>query len=425
MIGIRLRALATAAGVSCVGWATGALAGTPEDVQAALQRLQQQTESQAAELARQRQLLTDQRAKLEQQQQEIDQLRQLSDPAMRTARGTGVAPVETSGTIQIPVAETDPSSVGRVGEAPPEAPPVAIASVPQEAGVLTPRGKLVLEPQIDFTHGSTNRLVFRGVEIVTGIQIGLIEASDADRNAFEAAIDARYGLTNRIELELRAPYVYRYDRITTLAQRDQTITLSESLRGHGVGDVEVAGRYQVNSGAGGLPIFIAGLRVKSDTGTNPYTIQRDQYGVAEKLATGSGFWGVETSLNMLYPSDPAVIYAGISYLNQLPRTFDTVVDGALLGRVKPGASYTANMGFGFALNPRFSFSLGYKHTFIARTKLELGGTVQRSQSLQVGAFTLGWAFALTPRLTITNTYNIGTTRDAPDMEVMLRIPYRF
>ncbi|MDE2488996.1 MAG: transporter [Alphaproteobacteria bacterium] len=415
MGGIKLRALATAAGLSVMGWSHAALAAEPDEVQSAISRLQQQVADQAAQLAR--------------QQKEIERLRRMSDSAMTTARGTGLGPGAPEGApAPITLAPPTPPEGGPVGEAPPEPSPtqkVTIAAAPEGVGVLTPKGHFVVEPQIELTHGSSNRLVFRGVEIVTGVQIGVIEASDADNNTAAPAVDLRYGLTNRLELEARLPYVMRYDRVTTLAQRDQTVTLTESVRGSHFGDIEAAARYQINSGSGAWPIFIAGLRLKSNTGSDPYTIQRDQFGVATKLATGSGFWGVESSLDALYPTDPAVLYGGVHVLNQAPRSFDQIVDGALLGRVKPGVSVTADAGFGFALNPRFSFSLGYKHTFIAPTKLELGGTVQRSQSLQAGSFTFGWAFVISPHITISNNFEVGATRDAPDIDIMFRIPIRF
>ena len=38
---------------------------------------------------------------------------------------------------------------------------------------------------------------------VTGVQIGVIEASDADRDTFATTFALRYGLTNRLEVEAR------------------------------------------------------------------------------------------------------------------------------------------------------------------------------------------------------------------------------
>ncbi|MDB5447141.1 MAG: hypothetical protein JWQ97_2458, partial [Phenylobacterium sp.] len=381
---------------------------------------------QAQQLSDQERQLLEQRQRMERQDAEIEHLHAITEATLATARGTGV-PAAGLAPPPIQLAQASPVVGGPVGEPPPseQAPKVVIASVPEFQGVLTPRGHLTLEPQIDYEHGSSNRLVFRGIEIVTGIQIGVIDASNADRNAASAALDVRYGLTTRLELEARLPYLYRADRVSTLSQRDQSLTQTNTLYGSGIGDVELSARYQLNSGQGDWPILIGGLRVKSDTGTSPFTIDRDEFGAATKLATGSGFWGLEGSLSFLYPTDPVVLFGGISYLDQFSKNIDKTVGQVHIGRVRPGGSITANAGFGFAVNPRFSFSLGYKHTYIFATQSDLGGTEQTSTSLQSGQFSVGWSFAFTDRIVLTNTYSIGTTRDAPDMEVMFRLPIRF
>lgn len=440
----RHKLLAAAAAVAiATSWGAVAEAATsPEEVSAVLAQMQRQLTDQEQRLETQEKLLSAQKARIAEQDAQIAQLRALTDVALSTARGAGSpgvatpavavvaepgAPISTA-PPPIQLAQASPvmgSPPAPVGEAPPQQERVVVASVPEGQGVLTPRGHFYVEPQFDYTHGSTNRLVFRGIVLVNAIQIGLIDASNADRNALSLAIDAKYGLTNRIEVEARVPYVWRVDRTLTLSQQDKTITQEMNLRGSDLGDVEFSGRYQLNSGEGAWPIFIAGARVKSDTGTNPYTIDRDEFGVATKLATGSGFWGLEGSLTFLYPSDPVVIFGGISYFDQFAKDINKEIDGVLVGRVNPGDSISANAGFGFALNPKFSFSLGYKHTYIFSTSTALGDTIQHSDSLQVGQFNFGWSFQISDRITITNNYSIGTTRDAPDMEVVFRLPIRF
>ena len=85
-------------------------------------------------------------------------------------------------------------------------------ALPEFMGVLTGPGHWVVEPQFEYEHASTNELVFRGVQIVPGLQIGLIDATTADRNTLSAALDVRTGVTNRFELEVRVPYVFRHDQ---------------------------------------------------------------------------------------------------------------------------------------------------------------------------------------------------------------------
>lgn len=319
--------------------------------------------------------------------------------------------------------------------APAGAPPVAapqmearreqLAAIPEGIAVLSRPGKLALDLSTEYTRSSANRLVFRGIEIVPGVQIGVIEANEADRDTGVASFAAKYGVTSRLEVEIRVPYVWRSDTVTTVQQRDEAVTRTIDLSGDGIGDVEGSIRYQINGGERGRPIFIAALRAKSDTGEGPFEIPRDEFGIATHLATGSGFWGIEPSVSFIYPSDPAVIYGSLSYFAHLPRDIDKTEADILIGRVDPGDAIGMAIGFGFSLNPKFSFSLGYKHNYIRPTESELNDTVERSDSLQVGALQFGMSYLLTERFSLNGNFEFGVTEDAPDMRFILRVPIVF
>lgn len=300
-----------------------------------------------------------------------------------------------------------------------------LAAIPEGIAVLSQPGRLSLDLSGEYTRSSANRLVFRGIEIVPGVQIGVIEANEADRDTLATTATARYGVTSRLEVEVRAPYVWRNDTITTVQQRDEAVTRTIDLKGDGVGDVEAAARYQINGGRNGWPIFIGALKVKSDTGEGPFDIPRDEFGVATRLATGSGFWGVEPSISFLYPSDPAVIFGNLSYFAHLPRDIDQQEGEILIGRVDPGDAIGASIGFGFSLNPRFSFSLGYKHSYIFPTSTELNDITEDSDELQVGALLFGLSYLLNDRFSLNGNFEFGVTEDAPDMRFVLRVPVAF
>lgn len=329
-------------------------------------------------------------------------------------------------------AQSAPASAppGQVGQAPPAAPPgellrEQVAAIPEGIAVLSRPGKLSIDTSAEYTRSSANRLVFRGIEIVPGIQIGVIEANEADRDTLAANFALRYGITRRLEAEVRASYIRRDDVITTVQQRDEAVTRTIDLEGDGLGDVEASLRYQINGGERGRPIFIAGLRVKSDTGEGPFDIPRDEFGVASRLATGSGFWGVEPSISLLYPTDPAVIFASLGYFAHLPRDVNRQEGEVLIGEVDPGDAINLSVGFGFSLNPRFSYSLGYKHSYIRPTSSQLNDIVEKSDELQVGALTFGMSFQFTERLSLNGNFEFGVTEDAPDMRFVLRIPWTF
>jgi hypothetical protein len=368
---------------------------------------------------------------IEAQQQELRLLRQERDSVLEAIRA-GAAPglrrdPHISALDQVPNAITERPSVApvAVGERPLSTDDAELAALPPGMGVLTPRGRFIVDPSVEYVRTSNNRLVFRGVEIVPGVQLGVIEASDAARDTGVVTLSTRYGLTNRLEVEARVPYVGRHDRVTTLAQRDQAVTQNKILEGQDIGDVEFAARYQINTGQDGLPIFVATSRVKPPTGTGPYDVDYDEFGVATSLPTGSGFWGAEAGMTMLYPSDPAIIFGGITYLHNFPRDINRQVGGVFVGRVEPGDSIGASLGFGLSLNPRFSVSFGYSHNYIFETKSELGTTQQSSQPLQAGSLLMGWSFRLNDRITLNNSFEFGVTSDAPDMRVVVRAPFRF
>jgi len=390
---------------ACPAWA-----GEPEKLAEQMQRLE-------TELQAQRDLIRQQQAQIDQQREEIGALKLSLE--LRDIRGAGLAQATTS------QPQTRPLPNQPVGEGP-QQPALAeraeIQAIPRDLGVLTPAGQLVFDPSVEYTRSSTSRLVFRGIELIPGIQIGLIEASDADRDTVSANAALRYGITSRLEVEASLPYIYRHDRVEVVQQRDEQIVRNIGLRGDGIGDAQLTVRYQLNKVRPLKPIWVASLRVKTDTGKGPFEIPFDEFGVATGLSTGSGFWGVEPGISFLLPSDPVVIYGGLSYFWHMERDIDRDIGDAHIGRVDPGDSLTANIGFGFALNPRFSYSLGYRHNYIFPTRSEIGDTVQHSPRLHVGQLNLGLSYRLTRTQAINLGFEFGVTEDAPDVSITLRSP---
>lgn len=393
-------------------------AQAPAEIVAKLNALEAEIKAQRERLARQDALIAEQQRQLEMMKFSLE------NTTLSDIRGAGVA--QAAPTRQ-PAVLSGPDLPDRpVGEAPP-APEVRaeVQAIPQEQGVLTPEGYLVFDPSLEYTRSSTNRLVFRGIELIPGIQIGLIEATDADRDTLVGTAAIRYGITNRLEVEARLPYLYRNDRIEVVQQRDEGIVRQIRLREQDFGDAEFSFRYQLNRPRPLKPIWVASLRVKSDTGIGPFDIDYDEFGVATGLATGSGFWAFQPGMNFLLPSDPVVLYGGLSYLYHMPRDINKTVGDAFIGRVDPGDAISANVGFGFALNPRFSFSWGYRHNYIFPSKTEIGDTVERSNRLQVGSMNFGMSYRFTERQTVNLGFEFGVTEDAPDVSITLRMPFGF
>ncbi len=375
----------------------------------ALQRRLEQTEQRLRELA--------QRVAAEQQQLDADRraleaYRRGSDSELSQAVGKGTAQGAGQPTP--------------VGEAPsqPDA-PAATAQIFEEPTALTPRGKLVLEPDVQYVHSTNNQVALVGYTVLPALTIGLIDVQRIESNLTDYSLTARYGLTSRWELEVKAPYITANTTTETrpLATASETNSYFDSS-GSGLGDVEVAMRTQLNHFHGDNAVWIASLRYKTHTGTNVFEEPIDpNTGLQTRLATGSGFDAVQPGVTVLFPSDPAVFFGGVAYTYSFAREV-----GHGYGRVDPGGILDLTMGMGLALNEHASFSVGYQHSVVNQTTqptAAVGLALTRVGTLQLGTLRFGVAYRLTDRFSVNTTIGIGVTRDTPDLEATLRLPYRF
>jgi hypothetical protein len=329
---------------------------------------------------------------------------------------------------------------GAVGQAPrSDSSPPEVAPLFDQPGVLTPRGKYVLEPSVQFGYSSNNRVALVGYTVIPALLIGLVDVREVRRNTLTGALALRTGLTNRLEVELRAPYVYRSDsavsrELFTGTSTDHVFDTS----GKGIGDVELATRYQLNQGAAGA-YYVAGLRFKSRTGRDPFSVVTDCVtrcvgenvtgtGLPLSLPTGSGFYSLQPSLTWLFASDPAVFFGSVSYLHNFKRSnvSRTVLAGEqeFLGDIKPGDILGFNFGMGLAINEKASLSLGYDHSSIART-FQGGVPAPGSVRTQLGTLLVGYSYRLSNRYTVNVSVGAGLTRDTPDTTLSVRLPITF
>lgn len=393
--------------------------GTADDISARFEAQIRQIEALKRELARQEAALFDLK-------REVDLER----------RGRGVAP--TAGPERaVQVAQAQPAQpVGQAPEAPDR--PPEVAPIFEQPGVLTPPGKWIFEPSLQYSYSSSDRIALVGYTVIPAILIGLIDVRNVKSNSLTGTLALRRGLTNRFELEARVPYVYRFDNtrgreIFTGSAGDDIFT---DVDGRGIGDVELIGRYQLNDGGGDSPYYIASLRFKSRTGKDPFEVRSSFLAdgariaaVQEELPTGSGFYSLTPGLTVLIPSDPAVFFGGISYQYSFKRSGvkPNVVPAeaaAVYDEIQPGGVFGFNFGMGLALNERSSFSIGYDHLSVGPTKARLdSGERVPGVRVQLGTLLLGYSYKIDNSQTLNLSLGVGVTRDTPDVQLTLRMPF--
>jgi hypothetical protein len=376
---------------------------------AALERRLKQTEQALRELTEKTVILQQQ---VDADHRALDAYRKKSDAALEQSAGRGPAPGEPT---------------GPVGEAPeqPNTPP-ATAQIFNEPTALTPRGKLVVEPSVQYIHSTNNEVALVGYTVLPAITIGLINIQRVELDTENYALTARYGITPRIEFDLKAPYVTSSQSTETrpLATASTADTFFNAS-GSGVGDVSAALRAQLNHFRGDNVVWIASLQYKSDTGHSVFQEPIDaNTGLQTGLATGSGFNAIQPGITWLFPSDPAVFFGGVAYTHSFSRNV-----GHGYGDVNPGGILDLNVGMGLAINERASFSFGYQQSIVHQTTQEdsqaQGYALARTGTLQLGTLRLGVSYLLTERFNLNFTLGFGVTRDAPDLELTVRLPMIF
>ena len=318
--------------------------------------------------------------------------------------------------------------------------PPKVAPLFEQPGVLTPRDTYVLEPTVQYAYSSSNRIAFAGYTIIPTVFPGLVDVREVRRNSTTASLTARRGITNRFEVEVRVPYVYRSD---ALSSRDtlsgSAVDRSFEVSGRKIGDIELAARYQFNEGNLTTPYFVGGLRFKSRTGRDPFEVVTDCVtrcagpgaggtGLPLDLPTGSGFYALEPNLAWFMPSGSATFFGTFSYMHNFKRdkVSHTILNGEreALGDITPPDSFGFNIGMGFALNDLASVSVGYDHISIGRARLN-HQTVPNSLRTQLGTVMAGFSYRLDRQRTLNVSIGAGVTPEAPDVGVMLRVPFAF
>jgi hypothetical protein len=409
--------------LALVGASVAAQPAPAEDDGVALNQLRKRIDEQTRRLDALKRSLAEQEANLEAMRRSLD------SEALRGVRGgsgTAAPPQQQMAQAPAPVGQA-PEDSGRRPE---------VAPIFEQPGVLTQKGKYVLEPSLQYAYSSSNRVALVGYTIIPAILVGVIDIREVRRTTLTGALTGRFGLSNRFELEAKIPYVYRSDSGVgrEFLQGAATNSTVFDSTGKGLGDIELTGRYQFNDGGMDRPYYIGSLRFKTRTGKDPFEVMTSKTvvgfrndGIQTELPTGSGFYGLQPAVTMLYPSDPAVFFGTVSYLYTFSRsnvTRRTDLGDENLGKVAPGGIFGFNFGMGLGLNEKSSFSIGYDHASVGKTKVA-GQVAAESVRVQLGTLLLGYSYRLNDNKTLNVTLGAGLTRDTPDVTLTVRMPISF
>lgn len=348
-----------------------------------------------------------------------------------------LAPVVTPAPI---TAQATP--VESVGQAPASADrPPEVSVLGDQGSIVTRRGQLTAEFQADYARAGRNRAFFRGVSAAEVLLIGVFDINQSRQHVLTASGALRYGVTNKLEIGVRVPYVHRNDAeilapVQSGGSGTNASTIDTSARGSNIGDVEITARYQLTSARGSMPFLIANLQATAPTGSDPFGVPRNADGTQRVSTTGAGFWTVSPSLTAILPSDPAVLFGSIGYSKNFGRDLSTQIGNIRIVRDNPGDALNFSAGIGLALNQRTTLNFGYAHTWVFSTytlqssagpKDAAGNPTTilqgaHTRDLQLGRLLFGVSYRASDKTTINWSVETGSTRDATDVRTVLRVP---
>lgn len=355
--------------------------------------------------------------------------------AGETATGVPATPrVPDTGT-----SGNDGTAVGATQKAAQPARTEAESAVVQREHAPLFNRKLTLDWGISDTYYDRRQLQLSGFLALDAIFLGNINLGETKSHQLMADLDTRYGLTDRISVDVDVPYIYRHSNFIVGGAGTAANSPSDaSGSANALGDVNFGLYYQFVKERESWPDIVGSVRVKAPTGTSPFGIKLVQMDpnntnlvAPSKLPTGTGFWSITAGLSMLKTYDPVVLFGSLSYTYNVARSFadiSSVASQTQPAKVKLGDIVQWGAGMALAFSEKDSASVSYTMAIEPQSKTQAPGQgwqkVPGSETV-ASALNFGLNHVVNKHLTINGSVSIGLTPDAPNFVVGVRFPYTF
>ena len=333
----------------------------------------------------------------------------------------------------------NPDEVGETQkQAQPQRTPAEQAVVQTEHAPLFDR-RLTLDWGISDTYYDRRQLQLSGFLALDAIFLGNINLGETKSHQIMADLDTRYGITDRMSVDVDVPYIYRTSTFIIGGAGGAAGTLSSaSVNSNDIGDVNFGMYYQFLKETNELPDVVGSLRIKTPTGSSPFGIKLVQLDdnntnlvAPTKLPTGTGFWNVTAGVSVLKTYDPVVLFGSVSYTYNISRSFSDI--SSVVGQTEPadvklGDIYQFGGGVALAFSDKDSASISYTMAIEPESKTKAPGAgwvgVPGSQTT-ASTLNFGLNHVVNKHLTINGALAVGLTPDAPNFVVGVRFPYTF
>ncbi len=286
-----------------------------------------------------------------------------------------------------------------------------------------------------YSRFSRAQINLSGFLALDAIFLGRIDVSEVESDVVTVDMTGRYGLTDRIQIDFNAPFLYRNSNFfkgnvggATAGGAEGDVALDPEL-----GDVSLGVFYQAVPESAAWPDIVWNVRVKAPTGSEPYGIGTRELDngliVPESLPSGNGVWAISSGFSFVKTVDPAILFANLNFFHNFITDFDNIGGNTPTpGSIDLGNAYQFGFGMAFALNERLSMNFSYTQRFTDKARQKAQGGQWQSiigSNANVATLNVGASFALSQQLTLITNVGIGLTTDAPDVQLGFKLPYQF
>ena len=279
---------------------------------------------------------------------------------------------------------------------------------------LSQKGTLSLDYSLNYAYSPAE--VYTIQDQATQATLELRAKRQADHTVTHS-IYTSYSILDNLTSSVSLPIVYRYNKMGTDQQLDQT----------DLGDISLGTGFQFPSKWTWLQIpgdirSSYSLGISLPTGRSPYKINPKT-----ELSTGSGNYSLSLGGSFSKQIDPVVLFWSIGYSYPFPlRNLSyRVGDQVTLTDVEPGSSYSFSMGWGYALSyaasMNMSFNYGYSRS-ASYTYKEYTSKIKPGDSAS-GSFGVGMGIMVTPKTTASITLSYSLVNAGFSLNT--RIPFDF
>lgn len=301
---------------------------------------------------------------------------------------------------------------------------------------------LTIESALNYSRYDRSQLTLNGFLALDAIFLGNLAVEGVASDTLTYSLSTRYGITNRLVLNLTAPFVFRTTNYAKGGVGGVATATSETsiTRQPALGDISFGASLRLFPDYQPMD-WVWSVDFTAPTGESPYgvpvrIIEKDAEGVTtfsvpDSLPTGSGVWALNTGVSFIKTSDPAILFGNLGFSYNQKQSFSDVDSDPVTrtpGQINLGNGISYGLGLAFAMNESTSLSLSFSHRLTGKTKTK---TPDNPWAEVVGSdansamFNIGVTQGVTEHLTLATAIGIGLTDDAPDFTFGIRLPYRF